>query len=971
MPQPANRKIFTQPLPPLPTFTGNSEKRRSEKDVTRFFLIIAISTFAEGILYLSTLSFLDISEEARQSIGFAGLIFLLLGVAALILHARKFKDNYTGKLTTIAIFSGISLLIGALVSADVPVLGIVALLTFFLIANYFFSGEKTVRFIVIGMVTAILTVLANVFSPFEQFDGTIFRAYWGVLFIIEVGLIIYYISIGSMARFLQMRVFFTFITVAIIPLVLLSIFSRVIQQNLIENNNRALSELAANEQAEIVNTFIESNLNNLEKQAQLEIFQEFLDLPELKRNASPERLELDETIRILSQSSEQIFLKSYGVLDNSGTVVYDSYGPAIGANEAEEEYYKYSFNFQQPFFSSVRFLIYPYDAAEVIFSAPIVNAEDETIGIVRARYNADVFQDLLRPQELSSGDKSYTVLVDENGLRLADNSNREALYQPISPLPDYARTTLQIENRIPNSFRPENAIYNGAISDAIEEYKFEQYFEGDFKDDNQLDNEIAYIARIDKMPWFLVYIQEQIIASEIAERQADIITLAITFFVTLTGVFAILSARLISRPILKLTQAASQVSKGNLEVETHIRSKDEIGTLAVVFNSMTRRLRTIISELEERVAARTQELAEQNASLAHRSQQLTTIADVARSIVAEQDLETLLSQVANLISKRFDFYHVGIFLVDPAGQYAVLRAANSEGGKRMLARQHKLRVGQVGIVGYATGAGQARIATDVGEDAIYFNNPDLPNTRSEMALPLKDGENVIGALDVQSLKPDAFSTEDIELFNTLADQVAVAIVNSRLYEETQQALKEMQETHRQYLRQSWKETIEESDRLSYRYSLKGLTASEPLPTEDLLPVIETNDAITPDEDTLQLPINLRGETIGVIQIQKPENNREWNETQISTIERVTEQIALALENARLFEETTKRAERDRKVLEITSKIRSTTDFNEMLEIAVNELKRELNASGAQVVLQKNEFPAENLDAPANNGHKPQ
>ncbi len=180
-------------------------------------------------------------------------------------------------------------------------------------------------------------------------------------------------------------------------------------------------------------------------------------------------------------------------------------------------------------------------------------------------------------------------------------------------------------------------------------------------------------------------------------------------------------------------------------------------------------------------------------------------------LIAENDLETLLSQVTNLISERFDFYHVGIFLVDPAGQYAVLRAANSEGGQRMLARQHKLRVGQVGIVGYATGTGQARIATDVGEDAIYFNNPDLPRTRSEMALPLKDGEKVIGALDVQSMKSNAFSTEDIELFNTLADQVAVAIVNSRLYEETQQALKEMQEINRQYLRQSWSEKLDESE----------------------------------------------------------------------------------------------------------------------------------------------------------------
>ena len=794
--------------------------------------------------------------------------------------------------------------------------------------------------------------------------------YWGIIFLLMLGVVIYFIITGRMARFLQMKIFFISITIALVPISAILLFTFYSQQSVDLEKSKAFASLAAEQQADVVNTFINSNLNNLEQQAKLEIFTEFLELPELKRNSSSERTELDETIKILTQSSEQTFLKSYGVLDENGLVVYDSYSPAIGANEAEENYFKYSFNFRQPFFSSVRFLIYPYDAAEIIFSAPIIDANDEVIGAVRIRYNADVFQAILRQQIVGEGDKSYSILVDENSLRLADNTNPDALYSPVAPIPDYAITTLQIENRVPNSFRPGNAIYNPAIEKAIKNYKFEQYFEDNIRPDNETLDEIGYLTRIDKMPWFLVYVQDQTLAKQVSDQQSKITTLVVATFIVLTGLLSLAIARLISAPILKLTDAASQISKGNLDVVTQVRSKDEIGALAVVFNSMTRRLRTIISELEERVAARTKALDEQNKSLAHRSQQLTTIADVARSVVAEQNLETLLSDVSNLISERFDFYHVGIFLVDPAGQYAVLRAANSEGGQRMLARQHKLRVGQVGIVGFATGTGQARIATDVGEDAIYFNNPDLPRTRSEMALPLKDGENVIGALDVQSMKSNAFSNEDIELFNTLADQVAVAIVNSRLYEETQQTLKEMQEINRQYLRQSWSEKIQESNQVSYRYSLQGTSTTDPLSIEEVQPIIEANTAITPESNTLQLPIVLRGETIGVIQIQKPDQAGEWDSSQISTIERVSDQIALALENARLFEETAKRAERDRKVLEITSKIRSTTDFNEMLEIAVSELKRELNASGAQVILQQNTAPEEQGPSVADNGHNP-
>ena len=113
--------------------------------------------------------------------------------------------------------------------------------------------------------------------------------------------------------------------------------------------------------------------------------------------------------------------------------------------------------------------------------------------------------------------------------------------------------------------------------------------------------------------------------------------------------------------------------------------------------------------------------------------------------------------------------------MDTFGEYAILQAANSVGGQRMLERQHKLKVGQVGIVGYVTGQGKPRIALDVGADAVYFDNPDLPDTRSEMAVPLTIGEKVIGALDVQSEKQSAFNDEDIAVLTTMADQVAIAI----------------------------------------------------------------------------------------------------------------------------------------------------------------------------------------------------
>jgi signal transduction protein with GAF and PtsI domain len=166
-----------------------------------------------------------------------------------------------------------------------------------------------------------------------------------------------------------------------------------------------------------------------------------------------------------------------------------------------------------------------------------------------------------------------------------------------------------------------------------------------------------------------------------------------------------------------------------------------------------------------------------------RAVQLRAAAEVARDAAAILDLNQLLDETVELISKQFGFYHAGVFLVDEKGEYAILRAASSEGGHRMLQRDHKLPVGKVGIVGYVTATGEPRIALDVEEDAVHFVNPELPDTRSEMALPLRVRNRVIGALDVQSVHEGAFSDEDVTTLQTMADQLATAIENARLLDQ--------------------------------------------------------------------------------------------------------------------------------------------------------------------------------------------
>lgn len=171
-----------------------------------------------------------------------------------------------------------------------------------------------------------------------------------------------------------------------------------------------------------------------------------------------------------------------------------------------------------------------------------------------------------------------------------------------------------------------------------------------------------------------------------------------------------------------------------------------------------------------------------------RQVRLRAAATVSRDATILLPPEELLQRAARLISEQFGFYHVGLFLVDEAHEYAVLRAANSEGGRRLMAQNHRLRIGAQGMVGYVSKTGQPRIALDVDTDTVHFVNPELPYTRSEMTLPLRHGGEIIGALDVQSTESNAFTEDDFTTLQLMADQLANALINARLYRDLEQRL---------------------------------------------------------------------------------------------------------------------------------------------------------------------------------------
>jgi len=309
MQQPVTKNVFTRPLPPLPSLDEQSEHREPDYAVNRTALMISVSTFIHGLFYLISLSLPGSSPETKQSVGIAGLIFLLLGVFGFILASGLFKENYNKRITILSVSIQIALFTAALTTFSIPMVGAVSLLVSLLISSYFFSGNRTVLFVLLGLASGYITVLINVFSPLPQVESSIFSMYWGIVFLLLLGVVIFFIITGRMARYLQMKIFFISIAITLVPIISIVLFNYFFQQNINLENNKGFASLAGEQQADIVNVFIESNSRNLEQQAKLEIFSDFLELPELKRNASVERVELDNTIRILTRSSQQSFLK--------------------------------------------------------------------------------------------------------------------------------------------------------------------------------------------------------------------------------------------------------------------------------------------------------------------------------------------------------------------------------------------------------------------------------------------------------------------------------------------------------------------------------------------------------------------------------------------------------------------------------------------------------------------------------------
>lgn len=360
----------------------------------------------------------------------------------------------------------------------------------------------------------------------------------------------------------------------------------------------------------------------------------------------------------------------------------------------------------------------------------------------------------------------------------------------------------------------------------------------------------------------------------------------------------------ITRPIIDLTGTANAIAQGNLNISANVQSKDETGTLANAFNLMTLRLSGTLATLEQRVADRTQNLV--------------LAAEVGRAVSQVRSLDVMLRDACELILKEFNLYYVQVYLSDTANSKLRLEAGTGSVGSQLLERNHSLPLDTKSINGRAATEKTSVVIPDTSKSATFRSNALLPDTRGEMAVPLVVAEEVVGVLDMQSSQPDVLTKEVLPAFEALAGQLAIAIQNTNLLAETEQARAQVEAQARRLTRQAWNEhldAIHKPERIGYVFDHKAIT-----------PLADPEEAAIPDGmSAVSAPISVTGESLGSLVVELADEDRRGFTSELVDI--VARQVSQQVENLRLLES----AERYRLEAERAARLQTLEGWKGYLE----------------------------------------
>ncbi len=538
----------------------------------------------------------------------------------------------------------------------------------------------------------------------------------------------------------------------------------------------------------------------------------------------------------------------------------------------------------------------------VCYSTPIRNDQAKIQGVAMACTDLDVLPDQVGAAKL--GQTGMAFLVDDLGQVIAHPDSAYAV-----ELKDFS------------SYPPIAALFNGQTESLsfTDEQGIVWSSHGKL-----LDNGYAVVVQQE---------ESEVLAGVRQFWQWAIVSMVIV--VVVVGVLTWLVTNRLLRPISNLTEAATAFANGDLSRSVEMNRKDEFGVLAEAFNTMAAQLRDIIGDLEVRIAARTE--------------RLEIVANLSERLSAILDLDELLEEVVSQIQARFGYYHAHIYLLNESTGKLIVAAGTGKAGFEMKASGHNIAINApTSLVARAARSGKAVRVDNVREAPDWLPNRLLPDTYSEMAVPIALGGAVVGVLDVQQNEIAGLDEGDASLLRSLANQVAVAIRNARLFADVDAALAEAREVQERYMGQSWR-TVGVAGRYVYTSpSVEPLdeTRLQAMAKAKEQALLQNGPAVFSKDDekerSLSIPINLRDRTIGALQLHTA-RDRKWTEDDVALVQAITDQLSQTAENLRLFEEAQESAGREQTIREITDKLKTASNLDALLETAARELGLRLGA----------------------------